>query len=150
MTMRRLVSAAVALGLLVAALAVPRLALAQVHVGVSPAQLFACNRSAQYSGGAATTKLVTGISGTQIYVCGFVFAGNAAAGTAALEYGATGGSCPSPTLITPVFGVGAATNPGLVDHPPTYGGLPPVPGVDDLCVVTTGTATQVVVYYTQF
>lgn len=109
----------------------------------------ACVKSKQFSGGAATTNLVPSVAGQQIYVCGFNFQGTAA-GTAGLEYGATGGTCPSPTLITPVFGVGAAGNPGLVDHQSYYEGLPPVPSGNDLCVVTTGTATQAIVYYAQF
>lgn len=109
----------------------------------------ACVKSAQYSGGAATTKLVSNVPGQQIYVCGFNLQGTAA-GTAGLEYGAAGGTCGTPTLITPVFGVGAAGNPGVVDHQSYYEGLPPVPSGNDLCVVTTGTATQAIVYYAQF
>lgn len=116
---------------------------------VTQSQTYACTRAATFSGAAASTVLVTAVTGKRIYVCGFVFAGTAA-GTAGLEYAATGGSCGTPTLITPVFGVGAAANPAIVDHQTYYAGLTPAPLSNDLCVVTTGTATQVIVYYTQF
>lgn len=109
----------------------------------------ACVKAKQYSGGAATTPLVTSVPGQQIYVCGFVFEGTAA-GSAQLEYGATGTNCSSPTAVTPAFGVGAAGNPGVVDHQTYYAGLPAVPSGSDLCVLTTGTATQAVAYYAQF
>jgi hypothetical protein len=109
----------------------------------------ACTKSAQFSGGAATTVLVTNVPNQRIYVCGFVFAGTAA-GTAGLEYGTSGTTCGSPTLITPVFAVGATANPAIVDHQTYYAGLPPAPSGNDLCVVTTGTGTQIIIYYSQF
>lgn len=116
---------------------------------VYQSQTIACTRAASYSGGAASTVLAAAIAGKQIYVCGFVFSGTAA-GTAGLAYAATAGSCAAPTAITPVFGVGAAANPGIVDHQTYYAGLPPAPLGNDLCVITTGTGTQVIVYYAQF
>lgn len=116
---------------------------------VYQSQTVACVKSVSYSGAAASTVLVTSITGKQIYVCGFVFAGSAA-GSAGLEYAATAGSCGTPTAITPVFAVGASTNPAVVDHQPYYAGLPPAPSGNDLCSVTTGTGTQVIVYYAQF
>lgn len=116
--------------------------------GISSALLWGCNQSAQYSGGAATTVLVASAPNSGTYVCGFVFAGTAA-GSAGLIQGATGGTCPTPTAVTPVFGVGGAGSPGVTDHLEVYTGLPPVLTGNDLCLVTTGGATQVIVYYTR-
>lgn len=116
---------------------------------VYQSQTIACTRSAQFNGAAATTVLVPNVAGKQIYVCGFVFAGSAA-GTAGLIYGVAGSTCATtPQPVTPVFAVGAATNPGIVDHQTYYAGLPPAPAGNDLCAITTGTA-QVIVYYAQF
>lgn len=117
--------------------------------GVSPSQMFGCNQSAQYDASTSgNTRLVIGVAGKQIYVCGFNFFSNGTVNPS-LVYG-TGGTCGSGTgSVTPAFELGAQT--GIVDHLPVYTGLPPVPASNDLCIKTNGAvAVQAIVYYTQF
>src|ERR1035437_5079366 len=100
--------------------------------GVSPNQMFGCNQSAQYDASTSgSTKLVTGTSTKQIYVCGFNFFSGGSA-SVKLVYG-TGGTCGSGTAsITPAFQFTAQT--GDVDHLPVYTGITPVPVSNDLCI----------------
>jgi hypothetical protein len=117
--------------------------------GVSPSQMFGCNQSAQYDASTSgDTKLVTGVAGKQIYVCGYVFWSNSTANVK-LEYG-TGGTCGTGThAITPAIEFTAQT--GIVDHLPVYTGLPPAPASNDVCINSSqAVAVQGIVYYTQF
>ncbi len=117
--------------------------------GVSPNQMFGCNQSAKYDASTSgATKLVTGVSNKQIYVCGWNLL---ASGTVnvSLVYG-TGGTCGTgTTAITPAFQFTAQVSD--VDHLPVYTGITPVPVNNDLCInASAGVAVQAVVYYTQF
>lgn len=120
--------------------------------GVSPAQMFGCNKAAPFTGNTGTTQLLVSSSGStaQIYVCGFDFTA-AAASTAQLEYGTqvTNPCDTSATTITPALNV-SATVP-TVDHQPFYAGITPVPNGKQLCVAIGGTGpASGIVYYTQF
>lgn len=116
---------------------------------VSPNQMFGCTQSAQYDASTnGTTKLVTGTSTGQIWVCGYVIM---AAGTvsAGLVYG-TGGTCGTgQNPITPQFQLTAQIE--VIDHLPVYTGLPAAPVSNDVCIKTSaGVAVQAIVYFTQF
>lgn len=116
---------------------------------VYPSQMVGCVQSAKYDASTnGATKLVTGNSTQRIYVCGWNVV---AAGTVnvSLVYG-TGGTCGTgQTAITPAYQWTAQT--GMVDHPPFWSGLTPVPASNDLCLLTSaGVAVQAVVYYAQF
>jgi hypothetical protein len=120
--------------------------------GVSPAQMFGCNKAATFSGSTGTTQLLASSSGSvaQIYVCGFDFTASAAS-TATLEYGTqvTNPCDTGTTTVTPALNV-SATVP-TVDHQPFYAGITPVPNGKQLCVAIGGTGpASGIVYYTQF
>lgn len=117
--------------------------------GVSPNQMFGCNQAKIYDASTSgATRLVVGVAGKGIYVCGWNFL---AGGTVnvSLVYG-TGTNCGTGTqAITPAFQFTAQT--ADVDHLPVYTGIPPVPPSNDLCInASGGVAVQAVVYYTQF
>lgn len=106
----------------------------------------ACTHSSNWAANA--TPLATSITGKQIYVCGFDAIGGTAAGTAQVAYATTGGSCASPTAITPTINM--AIGIGLVDHQSYYEGLTPVPSGSDLCGVVSGAGAGLIVYWAQF
>jgi hypothetical protein len=112
-----------------------------------------CTKTFQVSQGAvALTRIVTGVSGQVISICGWDVNAGAAAGTWQLESG-TGTNCGTgTTVITPAYALGI--NGVQVDHP-TYASisLPQLTGgvTTDLCLVTTGTGPiQFLLYYGQF
>jgi hypothetical protein len=116
-------------------------------------QLVICNKTFQVSQGAvALTKIVSGVSGTSINICGYVANAGAAAATFSLSYG-TGTNCGTgTTTIVPVFALGI--NGSIVDHQANANVA--IPSVNasavpnDLCLVTTGTGPlAIVVYYAQ-
>ena len=144
--------AAFVLAILFLVLSLAPKAHAQGGVAPNPDLLTACNQSVIYDSSASgDTKVVTGVSNKQIYVCGFTFF---AAGTAnvGLVYGTLTGSdqCGTGTTkITPAFQFTAQT--GLVDHLPVYQGLLPVPVSNNLCLDTSaGVPIQAVVYFSQW
>jgi hypothetical protein len=142
--MRRLFAAAFA-----CVLALYGPALAAPGIAINPDLLTACNQAQIYDASTSgSTRLVVGAANTQIYVCGFNFWSNGTANVG-LVYG-TGGTCGSGTTeVTPAFHLTAQS--GNVDHISVYGGLPPVPSSNDLCLnVSAGVAVQAIVYYTQF
>lgn len=114
---------------------------------VYQSQTVACTHEASATGSAQV--LAASITGKQIYVCGYVFAGAGTAPTATLFYAATGTSCAS-SLGTVVPALTLAAGSAVVDHQTYYAGLTPVPSGDDLCATTAGVGTQVIVYYLQF
>lgn len=113
-----------------------------------------CNKIFQVNQAAvALTKIISGVAGQHIDICGWSLNAGAAAGTASLSYG-TGTNCGTgTTTIYPVIALGI--NGTFMDHisvPQT-----PVPSVNasavpiDVCLVTTGTGpTSVIIYYAQF
>lgn len=116
---------------------------------VYQSQTIACTHSAIYDASTnGPTKLVTGTTTQQIYVCGFTLLGGGTA-TVKLEYG-TGGTCVTgETAITPAFSLVAQSQ--LVDPHTYYAGLAPAPAGNDLCLKTSaGVAIQAIVYYAQF
>jgi len=143
--MRKWLRAMVLLGVW---LALPYQAIAQ-QPSINPDLMTACTKAITYDASTSgATKLVTGTSTAQIYVCGWNIL---AAGTVnvSLEYG-TGGTCGSGThAVTPAWQLIAQTQ--NVDHLPVYTGITPVPVSNDLCINTSaGVAVQAVVYYAQF
>lgn len=122
---------------------------APAHAQVNPDQMFGCTQSAFYDASTnGSTKLVTGVVGKQIYVCGFLLFGGGTANVK-LVYG-TGGTCGSGTnAITPAFALIAQSQAS--DPRYLYAGLTPVPASNDLCINTSaGVAIQAIVYYSQF
>lgn len=112
-----------------------------------------CNNRFQVSQGAvALTKIVSGVTGTQITICGYAANAGAAAATFQLSYG-TGTNCgTNTTAIVPVYSL--AINGVMVDHNPYAMFTVPqfTSGViSDLCLVTTGTGPlAITVWYGQF
>lgn len=120
----------------------------------SGGQPVVCTQTFQVSQGAvALTKIVSGVAGKTITICGYVGNAGAAAGTFQLQYG-TGTNCgTSTTALTPAFALGI--NGVLVDHGANLGNitLPQQTGgvITDLCLVTTGTGpVQFLLYYGVF
>lgn len=123
------------------------------HAQVVGGQQIVCNKFFQVSQGAvALTKIISGVSGTTISLCGWSANAGAATGTFALSYG-TGTNCGTGTTsITPVYSL--AINGVLVDHPGLANiGVPQVNAsgvLQDVCLVTTGTGPlSIIVYYFQ-
>jgi len=118
------------------------------------AQPVICNKMFAVSQGAtAITKIISGVSGQSISICGFVYNSGAATSTATLSYG-TGTNCGTgtatiiPTISLPINGL-------LADRG-DYASIP-VPSVNasgvpiDVCLTSTGTGpTVVIIHYTQF
>lgn len=112
---------------------------------VGPPALY-CDKVA-VSGGlvAGTAQVVAGVTGQRINICGYMVEG-LAAGTAQIVIG-TGASCTSPTNLSSVMSVGAASN--TVNHPPNVW-FSTTAG-QSVCAIVTGTGTVVAVdiYYSQ-
>ena len=112
-----------------------------------------CNQTFQVNQGAvALTKVISGIAGRQISICGWSADAGAASGAFSISYG-TGTNCGTGTT-TVVPTITLAITAGLVDHVAIANiGIPPVnnSGVpNDVCLVTTGTGpTSVIIYYFQ-
>ncbi len=108
-------------------------------------QTLACQFFASVNASAAT-KLVSGISGKQISICGYVLNAGAAASTFQFNSG-TGTNCGTgTTAIGPTYSL--AINGVLVDRGPYLNGMTAAAG-NDLCV-TPSTASAITVYYTIF
>ena len=107
-----------------------------------------CNRYYQTNQAAvALTKVISGVAGQSIQLCGWSLSGGAAASSASLSYG-TGTNCATNTAVLQPL-VNVAINGSYVDHIPFVGQVVPV--ANDLCLVTTGTGPlSVVIYYSQF
>lgn len=118
------------------------------------AQPTICNKVFVVSQGAtAITRIITGVAGQNISICGFVYNSGAAASTGTLSYG-TGTNCGTgtttliPTISLPINGL-------LVDKG-DFASIP-VPAVNasgvpiDVCLTSTGTGPFVLVlHYAQF
>lgn len=106
-----------------------------------------CPSSAIYDASTnGATKLVTGLSTRNIYICGYqLFAGGTA--SVSLVTG-TGTNCAtSQAAVTPAYPLIAQT--GVADQSPVFRGLA-VGRSLDLCIKTSaGVAVQGVVYYSQ-
>jgi len=132
--------------LLVLASAVP--AAAQPPGGIVCNKFFAVSQAA-----VVLTKIISGVAGQNISLCGFVYNSGAATSTVGLSYG-TGTNCGTGTTVfVPV--VSLPINGLLVDKGDFASmGVPTVNGSGvpiDLCLVTTGTGPAVVViHYAQF
>lgn len=124
----------------------PRWVYAQAYPSASQVQ---CTNTAIYDASTnGATKLVSGLTGKSIYICGFDFYG-AGTGNVSLQEG-TGTNCGTGTsTITPAFQL--KTQDGIVDNPGIYTGLHTVIAGDALCINSSaGVAIQAIVYYTQF
>lgn len=118
------------------------------------AQPTICNKFFAVSQAATVlTKIISGVAGQNISVCGIVYNSGAATSTIGLSYG-TGTNCATGTTVwLPVISM--PINGLLVDKgdfasmpiPPVNASGVPI----DLCLVTTGTGPAVViVHYAQF
>ena len=112
-----------------------------------------CNKIFQVSQGAvALTKVISGVAGQSISICGWTLNAGAATATASLSYG-TGTNCGTgTTTIYPVLSLGI--NGVLVDNNNFAHVSPPAANAsavpNDVCLVTTGTGPMaVVLYYSQ-
>lgn len=123
-------------------------ATAQAQV-VGPPQI-TCNQTFQVSQGAvALTKVISGVAGKQISLCGWSLNAGAATATASLSFG-TGTNCGTgTTTIFPVTSL--AINGVFVDHSAFAHISPPTANASavptDVCLVTTGTGPMAVVLY---
>lgn len=116
-------------------------------------QQIVCNQTFQVSQGAvALTKIISGIAGRTISICGWAASAGAAAGTFSISYG-TGTNCATGTVtVVPIMNL--AINSTDNDHVPVANiAIPTVnaSGVPiDVCLVTTGTGpTSILIYYFQ-
>jgi hypothetical protein len=124
-----------------------------VPVASQPA-VFGCNKVFSVNQAAvALTRILTGVSGQHIDICGLSLNAGAAAGSASLSYG-TGSNCGTGT-VTLIPAIALGVNGIFVDHI----AVPhiPVPAVNasgtpiDVCLVTVGAGpTTVILYYAQF
>ena len=151
MIVRRIAKLAAAAAIGLALLGMVRFAVAQPHVATNPDLATLCNQAVIYDTAAnGATLLVTGITGEQIYVCGFTF-WSAGTTNVDLVYG-TGATCGTGTQqVTPAFRFTAQS--GIVDHPVIYQGLTPAPSANNLCINSSATpavAVEAIIYYTQF
>src|SRR5262245_10559893 len=116
-------------------------------------QQIICNKTFQVNQGAvALTKIISGVSGTTINICGWSASAGAAASTFGLSYG-TGTNCGTGT-VTLVPTINLAINSNVVDHVALANiGVPAVNAsgvVIDVCLVTTGAGpTSFLLYYFQ-
>ena len=116
-------------------------------------QQIICSKTFQVNQGAvALTKIISGIAGQNISICGFVADAGAASGAFSISYG-TGTNCGTgTTTVIPVITL--AITAGLTDHVPFANiSIPSTNSsgvVNDVCLVTTGTGpTSVLIYYFQ-
>lgn len=110
-------------------------------------QEITCRSTALYDASTnGSTVLVTGVTTSNIYVCGFNLFG-AGTATVKLVYG-TGTTCGTgETAITPAYSLVAQA--GVADGSPIYRGLL-VPAGRDLCIKTSaGVAIQAQIYFAQ-
>lgn len=107
-------------------------------------------QSVQYAGStAATTSLVAPVTGTNVYICGFVISQAGGVGTIAIEYG-TGATCGTGTqLLSATYTANSTAGTTTTSTDPNHGftqidtvlaGLA-VPS-QRICAVTTGTIAQ--------
>src|SRR6516165_1122444 len=82
-------------------------------------QVISCNQWAQASVAAGTTRMVVGVVGKVINICGFVFSSTGAA-TGQLVYG-TGANCASNQVVaTPVWNITGSQPTGMLAGNATF------------------------------
>jgi hypothetical protein len=119
--------------------------------GGSATPLIACGLVATYNASnSGPTRIVIGVSGQKIRVCGYAFfVGATAATNVGLEYG-TGTNCGTSTgtsTMPPSFPIPAGG--AIVDHVPFWNGIA-TPSSNDLCLLTSaGNPVTAIVYYDQ-
>ena len=119
---------------------------------VGPGQPILCVTAATLAVGPSTiTRIITGVSGKSINICGWHITNTGATGTFSFSIG-TGTNCGTNTsVVVPAQNV-TSTAP-ITDHidyafltiPSTTGGLP-----TDLCITPSVATIAAVVYYNQF
>lgn len=113
-----------------------------------PSAVTSCNAVAQYSAAAAALlRVVTGVAGRTIYICGYTIHGGGATNVG-LSTG-TGTNCATGTAaLTPQYVLASGTD--VTDSSPFFRGLQVPPSVD-LCVNSSAAAAaQVTIYYGQY
>jgi hypothetical protein len=113
-----------------------------------PNATVSCNAVAQYSAAAAALlRVVTGVAGKTIYICGYTIHGGGATNVG-LSTG-TGTNCATGTAaLTPQYVLASGTD--VTDSSPFFRGLQVPPSVD-LCVNSSAAAAaQVTIYYGQY
>jgi hypothetical protein len=100
---------------------------------------------------ATTTSVVAGVAGKNIFVCGYTLTLNGTGTTATsaqFEYGAQGGPCTSPTVLTGALGgqaAGASTQGTAATVIASGNGgatVMTVPAGSQLCILSTGTGSS--------
>lgn len=115
----------------------PNLSLAQARPDIS---VWCKGQSVGFTGlGAAASKLVTGVAGQRVYVCGLIASAGAAAGTISLIEG-TGTNCGTGTLAVLGTSAGSILLP-IASQPMVLAALYPLvqtqgPG-NDLCIISS-------------
>lgn len=113
-----------------------------------PTTTISCNAVATYSAAAAALlRVVTGVAGKIIYICGYTIHGGGATNVG-LSTG-TGTNCGTGTAaLTPQYVLASGTD--VTDSSPFFRGLQ-VPALTDLCVNSSAAAAaQVTIYYGQY
>lgn len=121
---------------------------------VAAQQSDTCNKYFQVNQGAtALTKVISGVAGQAIRLCGIALSGGAATSTFSMSYG-TGTNCATGAVVLYPL-VNVPINGAYIDHTGLVGTGPPranasnVP--NDVCIVTTGTGpVSIMLYYAQF
>lgn len=120
-------------------------ALAQQTIG--PPNAVLCNKTATASAAAATTKIVTEVTGQGVHICGWDVGAGAAVGGFNFISG-TGATCGTGTVTITVAQTLAINTMVVRDTP--YAQFSTAAG-QAICVVTTGTGpTSVTIYFAQF
>ena len=95
---------------------------------------------------AATTVIITGVTGKQTYICGFVLS-ITTAGTGTITSG-TGAGCSTPTVLTPILALGTTLPFAFA---PTNGmAAGPAPAGLNVCVTAVTGNVQGMISYVQF
>lgn len=113
-----------------------------------PPSTISCNATAQYAASTSgLTKIVTGVAGKIVYICGYTIHGGAAVNVG-LSTG-TGTNCATGTAaLTPQYVLASGTD--VTDSSPWFRGLQ-VPAATDLCINSSGAAAATaIVYYGQY
>jgi hypothetical protein len=113
-----------------------------------PPSTISCNATAQYAASTSgLTKIITGVAGKVVYICGYTIHGGAAVNVG-LSSG-TGTNCATGTAaLTPQYVLASGTD--ITDSSSLFRGLQ-VPAATDLCINSSGAAAATaIVYYGQY
>jgi hypothetical protein len=120
---------------------------------VGPSNAILCNNAAILAvGSTGLTKIITGVAGKAIFICGWHITNTGATGTLAISIG-TGANCGSNTVaVVPAINVtSSAPSSDHIDYATIQTPLAGVAGTPyDLCVNPSVATIMTLVWYSQF